>query len=294
MDEPKKDSCETYISLRYEGEKRRYYDKESYYKDIADKKLIPRLIRKEKWYKYGKLHREDDPAWRLYGLNGILLEERWFHNGNRYCKDGPWCRKWSGKGKLLEEWFSYEKYRKWNKNGLLIVDCEPNEHSSGVHYRKWDGNGQLLEDKYDGGSYHNWNKDGQLLQERVPITSIKYKNLMRYREWARTGQLLKETYRNSKYELHREDGPARRRWNHAGVLVLEKWYKNNNLHREDGPADREWTKKGKIMKEVWYFNGDMHREDGPAYNIYHNAFNIASLYYCHGETYKPELTKRAL
>ena len=95
--------------------KREYWNK-------AKKKL-----KVEEWYKDGKYHRLDGPAYQRWDKNGQKESEMYFKDGNIHRTDSP-------------------AYQQWYKNG---------QKESDVYYK--DGKKHRL----DGPAYQRWYKNGQ-------------------------------------------------------------------------------------------------------------------------------------
>lgn len=63
-------------------------------------------IKSETWYKNGKYHRENGPAYQLWYKNGQLWTEVWLKDGKVHRDDGPAYQIWHEDGQLKKElWY---------------------------------------------------------------------------------------------------------------------------------------------------------------------------------------------
>ena len=81
-------------------------------------------IRYEEWYRNGKRHREDGPAWIRYLPDGSVAYDTWYQNGKRHREDGPAfiryypngfgeSEEWYWYGEKAEDITSLEDFRAW-------------------------------------------------------------------------------------------------------------------------------------------------------------------------------------
>lgn len=85
------------------------------------------------WYKDGKLHRENGPAWIEYDENGKVIEERWYQMGRLHREDGP----------AIIKYFLNEKVKNevWYKDDLL-------HREDGPAWIEYDIDGGIIEKSY--------------------------------------------------------------------------------------------------------------------------------------------------
>jgi hypothetical protein len=244
--------------------------------------LIKHLNGSKQWYKNGKRHREDGPAY--IGADGT---KAWYKNGKLHRVDGPAIEFPNGT-------------KQWCLNDNLHREDGPAiEYANGA--KDWYLNGKLHRE--DGPAVEQadglkeWWLNGQCHREDGPAVE--------------RADGCKEWWLNGK--RHREDGPA---CEHPDGS--KEWYLNGGRHREDGPAvewsdgytawwlngipytefnwkiavaelnkEREEANKPKLQEtkveylgqvpknytgiiewadgsREWYLNGERHREDGPA------------------------------
>jgi hypothetical protein len=81
-------------------------------------------------------------------------------------------------------------------------------------------------------------------------------------------------------QLHNPNGPARREWNEAGVLICEEYYLNDRRHNPNGPAYRTWNEAGILLCEAYWLNGRWHNPLGPAILCYGDAGALTRKHYC--------------
>jgi hypothetical protein len=94
---------------------------------------------------------------------------------------------------------------------------------------------------------------------------------------------------NRDLKTHREDGPAKRFWNHYGIIAGEFYLRNGYNHREDGPAIVRRFLDGTVCTEEYRLNGKRHREgDLPALVRRRQDGTLESeSYYLDGVEYDP-------
>ncbi len=104
----------------------------------------------ERWYRDGKLHRDDGPAEISY-FDDQLDEEYWYRHGKLHRKDGP-AEIWYECGQIIKEY--------WCRDDKLHREDGPAE----IYYE----NGQIDEEY--------WRRDGKLCPTGV-LTSAIYNNI---------------------------------------------------------------------------------------------------------------------
>jgi hypothetical protein len=120
-----------------------HYKNTYWYEDEKTYKLVE-LEGDKRWYKNGKLHRDDGPA--IEWANG---DKSWYKNGKLYMREGFGTKHWYKNGKLHKddgpaaEYSNGDKY--WHKNGEYHRDNGPAiECANGDKY--WYKNGKWHRD----------------------------------------------------------------------------------------------------------------------------------------------------
>ena len=230
----------------------------------------------KKWYKDGKLHRENGPA-----IEYTSGRKEWYKNGKLHRENKPAIEHANG-----------DKY--WYNDGNMHRDGDKPavEYTSGR--KEWYKNGERHRDGDKPAIEHanehkSWWKDGNMHRDGDK-PAIEYAN----------GTL--EWYKNG--ERHRDDDkPAVESTNGD-----KSWWKDGKFHREgDKPAieyadgGKHWYKNGKLHRDddkpavelangtlEWYKDGKFHREgDKPAIEY----ANGTKHWYKNGVKYTPEPQK---
>ncbi len=89
-------------------------------------------IKQEIWCdKKHKLHRLDQPAFRLWNQDGVLIKEEWYKDDKLHRINGAAFKQWYENGNLkYEEWFQDNKchrldgpaYQEWDQKRELILE----------------------------------------------------------------------------------------------------------------------------------------------------------------------------
>jgi len=182
----------------------------------------------ELWCQYGKVHRENGPAFKTY-YKGVVSRASWFRDGRLHREDDEPASIWYDQygGIVSENWaVNDEFHREGNKPAIIRY------YSDSSIYNKWYKNGEL----------HRENDKPADIQWAEDCKKVYYK------KWFKNGQ------------LHREnDQPAYIQYDEFSVLdnvIQEDWYKNNRRHRENGPASILYDEEdGTIRSEKYYKNG---------------------------------------
>ncbi|WP_202416734.1 hypothetical protein [Duganella qianjiadongensis] len=212
-------------------------------------------LEKTKYYKDGKLHREDGPA--VEDLNG---SKEWFLNGLRHREDGP-----AIDNQWRQEWWIYGEYHR--EDGPAIEDTNGTKEwwLNGKRHRE---NGPAIESS---NGNKEWYINGERHRENGPaiITSIgckqyclggKFIDLYNFEK-----TIAAKQNKNGKYDedgdiyhykngrLHREDGPA--------VETAEggkEWFLNDISFTEDEFND--WKQKRKLERKIKSINKTMYKK----------------------------------
>ena len=197
------------------------------------------------WYRNGKYHREDGPAYeRADGL------KQWYLNGQLHRTDGP-AWEWADGSKL---WWLNGQHHRVDGPAIERSDGEKQWWLNGKRYSEteWEKlvKGESLTSASAGVTVATEAKVSKVEPIKVKTSSKIPKGFTGIVEYPNGSKLW---YRNGKY--HREDGPA---IEHSDGT--KEWRLNGNLHRVDGPA-----LEGAAGLKQWYLNGQLHRTDGPAW-----------------------------
>lgn len=173
----------------------------------------------ERWYKNGKLHRNNDlPAEIEYDLMDSWWEEpsiitvKWYWHGKLHrLKDGPAFICYDPKD-AVEQWY---------QNGVLHRTGGPAEI-------------RCYEDYY----FPPYGPHTNMSQLRIDEPHI-HKEL-----WYCHGK------------LSREDGPTHIEYSENGTKKLEIWYQDGEWSRDGGPAYIEYDDSGTTKYEEWYSHGE--------------------------------------
>lgn len=197
----------------------------------------------EKWYKDGKLHRNDGPALITYGKSSKPIYEKWYKDGQLHRTDAPALIMYGKSGKpILEEYY---------QNGKLL---NPN----GAHIKKYNF-GQLIHEEYqldrklhrtDGPAIRKWSKSGQLILEEYYLDGVLQKSNI---------QTNDSTLKQHKPFI--SDKPSIQKRSESGQLILEEYRLDGKLHRDSGPALRKWSESGQLILEEYYQYGKYFRLD---------------------------------
>ncbi len=223
----------------------------------------------KRWYKAGKLHRENGPA--VIFLDG---EQWWFKNGKLHREDGPAVIDPYG----TQEWWKEGEWHREDGPAIIYPDGRQWWYKEGKRYEPSVKEIEAYERKMKT-SKTNKIKNG--LHTDSDGTQVWYKEGERHREDGPAIILSDGMQRWFKEgEFHREDGPA--------IIYpdgRQEWYKKGELHREDGPAiiypdgRQWWYKEGKryepSVKEIEAYERKMKGEQGVATNadIFYMVFN---------------------
>jgi len=267
---------------------------------IEENKPIIDNLGNQRWYKDGKLHRDNDqPA--VIRVDGTKY---WCQNGEIYREDDEkpamikknkehcwvekhvyglitvyhqekWKEVWTGLPSktlinvvYIPDWyktFKGIKFEEWIKISLSnkLYNLENNISKKYRNVSPITKNSILLTEKEED-VYLN----GQL-DKAVGKTIIR-----RTVDENWFNEKLNENIRHIVSEKLNMDGPIIQ--NHC---INEEWFKNDKLHKIDGPAKK--LEKG---TEKWFFEGKLHRVDGPAVT----TFTGTKKWYLNGKKHRLE------
>jgi YD repeat-containing protein len=114
------------------------------------------------WYDRGKVHREGNPAYRVWDKSGALIEQTWYRNNKKHRDKGPACRKWNVAGQLLEQiWFKNDRFHRDN----------------GPAYRQWASNGYRMEKRWYQNDHELTQAEIKKLRDQRAISAMLSKSL---------------------------------------------------------------------------------------------------------------------
>ncbi len=158
------------------------------------------ILNSKRWYRNGKLHRENKSAWVEYHENGNKIKEEWYKDDKSHREDGPaWIYYYENGNKWIEWWWKDDKRHR--EDGPAFIQ----------YYK----NGNKKEEQ--------WWKDDKKHRENDPAIIQYYVN---------GNKQLEQWYKDDK--KHREDGPAWIYYYENGNKIVEKWYKDDKIYRIDG------------------------------------------------------------
>ena len=238
----------------------------------------------KRWYKEGKLHREDGPAFEsvggtkewfkegiLHRLDGPAREFAngdisWYIDGKRYYSERDYKARIASMKNVAsmnnpkEKIWEYSDFHKSNERTgkFVFVDGKTCYYKNGMFHRE-DG---PAKEHIDG--HKEWYKEGKL--HRLDGPAIEHSDGSKF-WWIDDHHYTEEEYKakvsesNIVYTEEEFDELPKDKQN--GCVKFSNgekcWYKEGKLHREDGPAV-ECANGDKF----WYKKDQLHREDGPA------------------------------
>jgi len=152
-----------------------------------------------KWYKAGKIHRNNGPAMIFYDGNVKILEEYWYINDKLNRDDGPAWVKYYENGNVYIEEFYINGIKKRNE-GPACIEYHTNKKTK----------------------LETWFDNMNVSRENGPANINYYFNgVIKKEEW----------YINNL--LHRENEPAVIKYFPDKTVKYKKWFNNDKLHRDN-------------------------------------------------------------
>jgi hypothetical protein len=279
----------------------------------------------QSYWKNGKLHREDGPAYVEQNFaTGIRREEHWLDGTlHRPSVEGPAVIETDAAGRTVTAiYIESGKRHRAAEAGPAFVGSEMDGERAHVEEYYWEGewhrpaeagpavrvvepSGKVLyEIFFEAGRLHRdpaegpaWHEDKSGIVERRYVD----RGLLHRDERdgpavvvtdTITGVILREEYyRNG--SPHREQGPAFVTRHPDGSPFSESWCRDGEANREDGPAITFWWTDGSPRSEAWFFRDRLLRAatDGPAYRRWNEQGELVQEeYWVNGEMVAKDAT----
>ena len=122
------------------------------------------ILQGEVWYRDGKLHREDGPAWNDWE-NEKQINEGWYRDGKLHREDGPAINNWQDEKKIRECWYRDGKYHREDGPAFTTWQNEKkiregwfrdgkSHREDGPAWTKWENEKKIMEKWYHDDNLH--------------------------------------------------------------------------------------------------------------------------------------------